>query len=313
MKCKLFTHNDLDGVACAILGKLAYKDIDIDYCGYYNVNEKVKEFIESGEYNNYSQIYITDISVNEEVAEMIDSLSNNNFKLLDHHQTALNLNKYWWCNVVIDDNIEKVSGASLFYKELSVDNIFANELLENEDIKRYDDLLAFIEMVKRYDTWLWETKYQDIMPKKLNDLFFIYGREKFIERVLEQFKLESEFSFTKTDELLLELQEEKVKKYIDTKEKKMIIKEIQGLNAGVVFAEQHISELGNELAKRNPELDFIVIISDGTISYRGIKENIDLGELVKKLFGGGGHKKAAGSQIDRNKQLDYINSLFARQ
>ena len=30
MKIKLFTHTDLDGIGCAILGKLTFNDIDIE-------------------------------------------------------------------------------------------------------------------------------------------------------------------------------------------------------------------------------------------------------------------------------------------
>lgn len=40
---KLFTHTDLDGVGCAVVGKYAYDDqgISIEYCDYHNVNEKI--------------------------------------------------------------------------------------------------------------------------------------------------------------------------------------------------------------------------------------------------------------------------------
>ena len=40
---KLFTHTDLDGIGCAILAKLAFgEEVDIEYCDYDNINEKVK-------------------------------------------------------------------------------------------------------------------------------------------------------------------------------------------------------------------------------------------------------------------------------
>ena len=49
MKIKLFTHSDLDGVGCAILMKNVYRNdkIDIEYCDYGNVNDKIKEFLNS--------------------------------------------------------------------------------------------------------------------------------------------------------------------------------------------------------------------------------------------------------------------------
>jgi len=91
MKVKLFTHTDLDGVSCGIIGKLAFPEINIEYCDYDNVNDKIKQYIESEEYKDYDTIFITDISVNEEVAKLIDNVftQEHEFVLLDHHKTAL--------------------------------------------------------------------------------------------------------------------------------------------------------------------------------------------------------------------------------
>jgi oligoribonuclease NrnB/cAMP/cGMP phosphodiesterase (DHH superfamily) len=89
------------------------------------------------------------------------------FTLIDHHETAIYLNKYWWCNVQIEDGIEKVSGTSLFY----------NYLKENDLIVYEKDVSKFVEKVKRYDTWSWKTKYDDIEAKQLNDLLYIYGKK----------------------------------------------------------------------------------------------------------------------------------------
>ena len=64
---KLFTHTDLDGVGCAILAKLAFKDVDISYCNYDNINEEVKNFITDK--NDIDMCFITDVSIEEEIAE----------------------------------------------------------------------------------------------------------------------------------------------------------------------------------------------------------------------------------------------------
>jgi len=50
MNVKLFTHTDLDGIGCAIVAKLAFPDVNIEYCDYDNVNEKIKQYIETEEY-----------------------------------------------------------------------------------------------------------------------------------------------------------------------------------------------------------------------------------------------------------------------
>jgi nanoRNase/pAp phosphatase (c-di-AMP/oligoRNAs hydrolase) len=79
----------------------------------------------------------------------------------------------------------------------------------------------------------------------------------------------------------------------------------------LVFAEQNISELGNELCKMNPDIDFVIMVEMGTkkISLRTVRDDIHLGELAKEI-GGGGHPKAAGAQFDEQKIIDFLGDLF---
>ena len=61
----------------------------------------------------------------------------------------------------------------------------------------------------------------------------------------------------------------------------------------------------------HPELDLVAMINmNGTVSYRTIKDNIDLGKDIAKVFGGGGHPKAAGSQFSKEVQMEIINKIF---
>lgn len=311
MKVKLFTHTDLDGVGCAILGILAFGkgNIDIEYCNYDNVNGKVEQFFIDWNFE-YDKVFITDISVNKKVAENINIFndSHNILCLLDHHPTALYLNEYNWCKVLVEDSKEKTSGTRLFYDWL-INNKNENNYLNNS----YDleGLFEFVETVKQYDTWLWSTKYNDIIPKKINDLFHIKGRNRFIEDVVNSISYEGYYTPSNTDLMLLELEQEKINKYIKEKNDQIILKNILKYKAGVVFGEQYHSELGNRLAELNPELDFIVIINVAkAVSYRGIKDNIDLGKDIAKIYNGGGHPKAAGSQISDEIRENIINMIF---
>ena len=75
MKVKLFTHTDLDGIGCAILAYLAFgkENVDVEYCNYDDIDDKVEKFMEDGDlYRSYNQIFITDISVSDSVANMIN-------------------------------------------------------------------------------------------------------------------------------------------------------------------------------------------------------------------------------------------------
>ena len=305
---KIFTHNDLDGIGCGILGKLAFKNVDIEYCDYNNIDEKVENFIDNAEFVNYRHIFITDISISEKLADKITNLETHelkdgsqlaeHFSLIDHHPTATNLNKYYWCTVLVTGEEGKCSGTSLFYKYIDDDEL------------QKDNIIEFVETVRRYDTWEWNTIYNDDVPKKWNDLMYIYGVKKFTDKIVDMLSETDKFEFDKTDLLLLELEENRKNKYFENKEKNLIVKDIREYTVGIVFAEQYVSELGNYLAKKYNNLDFIILIGEKTISYRGVKENIDLGIFAKQQ-GGGGHPKASGSQIPLEKQIKYIEDLFS--
>ena len=89
----------------------------------------------------------------------------------------------------------------------------------------------------------------------------------------------------------------------------MIIAKIDDYDVGIVFAERYRSILGNTLANEHEELNFIIIIDiDISISYRSINDN-DVSIFAKK-YGGGGHKNASGSGIDKNIKNKIIELLF---
>ena len=171
---KLFTHTDLDGVSCEILGKIAFgEDIDVVRCNYGDIDAKVEEFINGAE--EYDKLFITDISVNKEIADKLLSISDKVI-LLDHHKTALWLNEYPYALVQVEDeSIGKMCGAYLFYEYLKKNH------------KEFNDtpaLKLFIDYVRMYDTWEWKEKYDNIIPNRLNDLMYIDGPNEFIDKMV---------------------------------------------------------------------------------------------------------------------------------
>lgn len=308
MKVKLFTHTDLDGVGCAIVAKNAFSDVSVEYCDYNEINQKLKYFIHTGGYRKYDRIFITDISVDEGVAMMINELFNEGvgFQLVDHHATALWLaEKYpMWCEVRTEEsnmnlyldggNREKVlsSGTSLFYK-----------FLRNKNLPKMEQnlrLKLFAETVRMYDCWEWSTVYKNDHPKRLNDLLYIVGREKFIER----FTVDPNPAFNELEETILSIEEHRINKYIWYK--KQEVKKINWLvggeeyNVAYVFAESNVSLLGNAIAEElKNEVDFVAIVDVGRskVSLRGVHDDIALGSDVARHYGGGGHPKASGFEF----------------
>ena len=314
-KIKLFTHGaDLDGVGCSILAYLAFgrENVDVEYCNYDDVDGKIRKFYLCDNPEEYDAIYITDISVDKEVAAEIDLLvtAGQKWRLFDHHATALWLNEYEWCEVrVAYDNGVKTSGTELFFNHLDKHGY----LDEYEDWKVVN-ISRFVIMVRDYDTWRWKGFVHNcFMCKQLNDLFNIYWRYDFIDWVLKNIELPNKFPyFNEVDKALLNIKQKEINYYIECKDKQLVEKiDKFGNRYGFVFSDRYASELGNYLSEVHPELDYIAMVnvSNGTVSYRTVKEDIDLGCEIAHSYGGGGHKKAAGSQFD----ISVIRNLVIRE
>lgn len=299
---KLFTHTDLDGVSCEILGRIAFgEDIDVVRCGYGNIDDKVEEFINSDE--EYDKLFITDISVKKELADALNNVSDKVI-LLDHHKTALWLNEYPFALVQVEDeSVGKMCGAYLFYEYLKKNH------------KEFDDtpaLKLFIDYVRMYDTWEWKEKYDNIIPKRLNDLMYIDGPNEFIDKMV--YRLGNNlFILDDTDLMKLQIEQTYINSYIAQKNETLMVNDdlFPEYTVGITFADKYISELGNKLCELHPELDFVVLInmSTLTVSYRTVKDDLDLSDIAKR-FGGGGHPKASGSRFDASIINDMLNNIF---
>ena len=305
---RLFSHSDLDGIGCGILAQLAFgKDnVEISYCDYDNIDSTVKEYLET-EQDDTIPIYITDIRVNEETAELLNKRGN--VQLLDHHPTALGLNKYDWCDVVIEDSKGiKTSGTMLFYHWLGMNGCLSEELENNKALER------FAELVRDYDTWRWSELGEDgVICKQVNDLLYLYGRDGFIHWCISEIHDDVFPRLYSADELLLNTKQKEIDEYVEEKNEQLFTSPMCGRVCGFVFAEKYVSELGNRLCKMHPEIDYVAMIDMGskTVSYRTVKDDIDLGKDVAQLFGGGGHPKAAGSEFSVDVQFKTIEKIFS--
>lgn len=273
------------------------EEIEVEYCSYGEVNDVVLDLLNNEK--EYDKLFITDISVTEDVAEKLDEIS---YKvvLLDHHSTALFLNKYKWASVKEYDIEGKTCATKLVYDYIS-DTYFNCK-------KSNNTLESFVWRTKLFDTWLWFDKYKDESAKQLNDLRYILGKEDFVENMLTKIS-ENKPLFDDFDMKLLELKQREIDAFVEKKNKDLIIIDIIGYKAGVVFAETNQSELGNRLSTMNPDLDFIAMIGQNGISYRTSKYNVNVAEIAKQL-GGGGHPKASGSPMSKECLEDFIYNLF---
>lgn len=307
-KVKLFTHkDDMDGRSCPII--LSYllgvpmPTLDISYETYHTIDEAIMIFINSGDYKEYTHVFITDIGVEMKTAQKIDSIKDEISVLLyDHHDTNIELNKFVWANVKpTDENGRKISATKLVGLEISK--------LIKMDI--CDTMMHFISMVSDYDTYVWKDE-NNPEPKKLHSLFNLYGAKKFVERMIYNINTGTKL-FTESDELLLDVEKDRVKRYIDERISLCTIKEIHGFKVATVYSDykEYNSELGNTMCERlGVDIAAMISMGEKTLSFRSISNDFHLGNDFASKYGGGGHDKSAGAQLTPQYTDIVINQIF---
>ncbi|KXH87390.1 DHH family phosphoesterase [Sporosarcina sp. HYO08] len=299
---KLLSHNDLDGVGCGILAKLAFgKEVKVRYNSVLGLNREVEWFLENDDKDIF--LFITDLSVNEENESRLEQFCEDGGKvqLLDHHKTALHLNKYNWAQVTVEEEEGKLASAtSLFYEYLTT-----HQLLEPTEATA-----EFVELVRQYDTWEWERNGND-RAQRLNALFFLLSIGEFEEKMVSRLQSSDHFHFDEFEKKLLDMEEDKIERYIRRKRRELVQLQAEEYFAGVVYAESYHSELGNELGREYPHLDYIAILNIGgrRMGFRTIHDHVDVSQ-VAGTYGGGGHAKAAGCSLTPEAYQLFVANTF---
>ena len=290
MKRLIISHiADPDGVTPIILSKLVFEEIDYILSENKDVNDNVKNNLDK-----YDFIYVVDLNISEELADFIEENYKEKIMIIDHHLSCNNMNKYSFIEVNAEG---KESGTSLYYKYLL--NNYNNNLLNRESTK------MLVEHVRTMDIYDF-SKTSKEEAEKLEMIFKIYGKDRFIDKFYNVIINDLEL-YSKEDLNLVELEKERIKRYIEEKEFMEI--SLDNKRVGVVFAERYISELGNYLINKYDYLDYIVLINmDKKISYRG-NGKVDLSVIAKK-FGGGGHVNAAGNCLPSGLKEKVIKEIF---
>ena len=107
------------------------------------------------------------------------------------------------------------------------------------------------------------------------------------------------------------MEEDKIGRYIRRKRRELVQLQAEDYFAGVVYAESYHSELGNELGKEYPHLDYIAILNIGgrRMGFRTIHDHVDVSQVAGK-YGGGGHAKAAGCSLTPEAYQLFIVNTF---
>lgn len=305
MKLLLSHIADLDGVTPVILMNLLKEEFDYELFEIGELSAFIEERLENNYFDKYENIFITDLGITKECADkIVNSKYKDKFKLFDHHESHSYLNDYEFATVFEEVDGFKECGTTIFYNYLV--NNYDNNILKKQSV------INFVELVRENDTWQFTDFKEDAM--NLNALFNFYGRETYIDTYTEFLKNNDEFYFNKLELIILKSLNREKENYLETMKDKVIFRNINGYNVGIVFAEKYRSQLGNFLANLyKDKVDAICIINMArSISLRGIKEDMPVNKLAE-MYSGGGHPLSAGMPLPIDLKEKIVNYIFGEE
>ena len=295
MKVLLFTHkNDIDGMGNAILAQLAFREVDYELCGTFDLTSSVESYFEKDKIYQYDRIYVTDLCLEDPVLSKVamDSKLEGKVLVFDHHKTFTDpkYTSHKFVTVKIEDEKGLCCGTSLFYKHL------VSEGLIDKDNKCISE---FVELTRQHDTWEWRNIYNNEKSRELSILFDALGYDGYISLMTEKLRKEDIFEFDSMERILIENRKKQIALKCEYYKDKIIYREILGMKAGIVFITyEYRNELAEYFRENKFDMDFTMMIAldPGVVAYRSVREGKAV-RPVAELFGGKGHDKAATNPI----------------
>lgn len=271
----LFTHKDLDGVGCAVLFHKVFPTATVVFTNYDEVDEHVLMNL------HHDKIWITDLSIKPETLQKAYELCpdlDKRINVVDHHKTALWLDKYDWA--LIDTTM---CGAKLLFNLLSIDY-------------HIDDMRLFADLVNDHDLW----KHQMVGSAEMSDLLYVMGLRPYFERLCNdcRCKVGEGLIMTEGEKLLLSTDRYKFTEYFAKVTDKAQLLSLGEHLCVTAFADQYQSEICSKILDTDESVEavFLIDMIQGKVSMRS-RGNFDCSDYAK-MNGGGGHPKAAGFPFD---------------
>ena len=328
-KVLVLHHTDLDGCGIVVLMEILKKIMN-KYNGLnFNITYvPCPKEADSGLIDNldkidtFTDIIISDLSIKDKrLINKLDRMNNEgtNVVLLDHHESAIEMNKYTWACVLPHDieNNKLYCGTSLSFWFFipAIKKYMYNEI--------YLLTYEFMSLVSNWDTWNWK-RTNNLGAKRLNNIFKYYGLETFVKTIVEnitmRIKLLTDNEIT-INKVLENTTENICKKAMGNM--RLNIKEINGKEycIGYIITESNVSDICDYIFDNYKDYKLDVIISYNiyfnSFSVRTRNNNINAINIAKQLVGSkdngfGGHPAASGcSNSDlSNDILNKINDLI---
>ena len=314
MKIMHITHNDLDGIGCAVIGKLVTENAGYEYdyrcVGIGKQDAIIQRVLNDPEIDG---ILISDLGISAETAALIDK-SEKKVWWVDHHQTSIPIAEgRTWANVqtnLSDDDQTLVSATWLLTKG------FSNDL--GAHLPRAAQEFAWT--VSRYDTWEWKKNPQNMDEEDLNILFRYMGIPQSVDHYaklidsLGDRPFAINFADTKIVSTIKQIRANNIESA--KKDARYISFSVKGETYKVscvpVSAEYGTAEMTAIYEDSRFNGDFVVglYVTTKSLSFRASPNSaINLG-LIAKAMGGGGHPSAAGVKLPSEEFLEFLRKYY---
>jgi len=332
----IISHTDLDGYSANVLGEIYRRYVRDVQMSYINIgyNTSLNDTIKT-ELNKLNKIrvgkkllIICDLSFDKTTIDLVyDICTNNSIHVVfcDHHQQSVQYqinpihSKLIDTFVVVDNPSgnpnDMKCGSCLLHSYLMnpTTDIIKPLLIPNPSVCTL--LTQYMFNVNDHDCWIWKVHNNDF-AEQLNIYFTAVTKDTFVKTIVniivsgtkdQSFK---ELLLSSNAGFVISERERDIKNTQITMAKNMRISKFnKEYTIGAVICDRYISSVGNYLCEINPNIDFCMLINPmiGYVSFRGIRDDINLARIAK-TFGGNGHKLSAAAAVDNNMMLELIKN-----
>ena len=297
----LVTHKGCsDGSGCAITFlEAGGKEENIRYVGAGMVERFVKEdpVFDGGQFLIFADVGVT----SPKYADVLEKRGN--LVLLDHHKTSLHMLGRPWALIDAED------GGTRCGSRLLAEYLFPGFIPQRldwlttviDDFDRWKRRIPISSELATLSAFIGQERFVRSFSTDLKERWSLVGAELFYDHEVELLKI----LLAKRDEAVSEAVRKCVVKTVPTP---------CGLPLTIVYtlsSDSNTSLILDELLKSRPEADLScqVLLDHNKVSLRSRNDgNIDVAEYAS-LFGGGGHKHAAGHPLPDGLLLDIIGDI----
>ena len=275
-KAIIYHKSDLDGIGSAAIVLRKYPDAELYPADYGDEDYEVSDF-------KGKDVYIVDFCPEE--IEKIDEACGG-IRWIDHHKSAKEKHPDLWDNPEVF-GIRDINHSAIY---LTFKYLFGE----------INNIPKAVQYIEDYDMWWFKhgnrtkefCEYAFLMLKEPNNNFWHYLLED-VGTICSEWRINGK--------LLLKAKQDRIDKTVEH----IIARQWGKHKVGIVNTNHDLSNVGNAIATSGYDIGVVWRHVDGKIIVGLRSTEVDV-SVIAKMYGGGGHKLAAGCTIDFQTLLNWL-------